>query len=79
MLVLGVLTACFVLQTSFIGATTEHDNSAALTEELSKQAVNKPVETKCEACYRALEPFMILKNSNVLNGVKQIYRMVLQI
>ena len=78
MLVLGVLTACFVLQSSFGGPSTDPVKGTLLNDEISKKELLNLLDMKCRVCQQIKEPFMVLKNSNALYGAVKIYSIVFQ-
>ena len=77
MLVLGVLTACLVLQSSFGGTSTDREPGTCPNDETIQTELLELLYVKCRVCERIQEPFMVLKNSDVIIGAMKVYRMVL--
>lgn len=75
---MGVLTARFVLQSSFEGPSADRVTGILLNDEKSTKEVFKLLNVKCQICHRIQEPFMVLKKTSAFIGARTIYRMVFQ-
>ena len=74
----GILIAGFILLNSFSTTKTGLENpsgSFSSDDKLEKVAF-EILDTKCNACHRKQNPFMVFKEKNISKRAKKIYQLV---
>lgn len=75
---IGIITALFTLISTFNitkGAAQKNHTPSTSNDKLKKAAL-EVLDTKCNACHRKQNPFMVFKEKNISKRAKRIYKAV---
>lgn len=74
---LGIMTVCFISLSSF---KVLHSNPTSLNlltfDGKLKEVAFQILDTKCNACHRKQNPFMVFSEKNMVKRAPKIYKMV---